>query len=75
MAALIVKLQRPLVGPPDAPWYAHDQHYAINEFIAISAVPAAVVTAMGESAKRYFHAARDADGRLIFGAPAAAQPW
>jgi hypothetical protein len=75
MITIIVKLQRPLTGGRDAPWYAYDRHHAINEFIAVGDVPAAIIAAMGDGAKLYVHAARDGDGRLIFGAPAAAQPW
>jgi hypothetical protein len=41
----------------------------------VNDVPSSVVKAMGTAAKAYFHVVRDADGRLIFGSPAAAQPW
>jgi hypothetical protein len=54
--------RRPM-GAPDAPWYVCGRHHVINEFIAVSDVPATVVTAMGAGAQRYFHAARDGDGR------------
>ena len=72
---VIVKIQRPLTGGPDAPWYVYDQSRAINEFIAADELPSSVVKAMGTGAKLYVHCVRDADGRLIFGSPAAAQSW
>jgi hypothetical protein len=73
---IIVKVQRPLSNlANDPPWLIYDQYRSINEFIAIRDVPSSVVKAMGNAAKVYFHVVRDADGRLIFGSPAAAQPW
>jgi hypothetical protein len=73
---IIVKVQRPLSSSAnDPPWLVSDQTRAINEFVAVNDVPSSVVKAMGTAAKAYFHVVRDADGRLIFGSPAAAQPW
>jgi hypothetical protein len=75
--ARIVRLDRPLNGARSQPdtWRVCDRTRAVNEYIATDDLPIAVLREIGTAHTAYFHAVRDADGRLIFGRMAGGQTW
>jgi len=75
---IIVKVQRPvttLPGHADT-WLVYDRTRTINATIDGRTAPASTRRVLKDAVyKAYFHAAHDADNRLIIGARAPDQPW
>ena len=72
---MIIKPQRPLGGPADAPWMAYDQKFNFHAMIAPNLIADEVRAAMGNEAKGYFKARTLTDGRLIILERVDEQDW
>ena len=73
---MIIKLQRPLGGPADAPWMAYDQKFNFHAMIAPNLIAdKRCGRTMGNEAKGYFKARTLTDGRLIILERVDEQDW
>lgn len=71
---MIVKVQKPLSGPPDALVYSADVR-TVFQTIPMADLPANVSAALGERVRVFWHATVDDSGALVFGAAAPTQSW
>lgn len=71
---MIVKVKKPLSGPPDALVYSADRR-TVFQTIPMADLPANVSAALGERVRVFWHATVDDSGALVFGAAAPTQVW
>jgi hypothetical protein len=71
---MIVKIQKPLVGPPEALVYSQDRR-TISRMIPMAELPATIRAALGERVRVFWHANVGDGGTLVFGAAASQQGW
>lgn len=71
---MIVKIQKPISGPPDALVYSADRR-TIFQTLPMADLPASISAALGERMRVFWHATVEDTGALVFGAAAPTQGW
>jgi hypothetical protein len=71
---MIVKIQKPISGPPDALIYSEDRR-TISVMMPTRELPATIRAALGKRARVFWHANKSDGGALVFGGAAPQQGW